>query len=158
MSFIVLALGQLMHHRSIADAVRDIRDGIRWAGQCGVRSGDGFSVLIFTVRIYVETAKQVQEDGHVDHEEDGQRSVQFAVQVNDEREVAEHDGKLNELDPGDVLLPPQIFAVLWSHGGQHVVEVHEDVHKRVEEANHHTLFAWNMRSGSWSFVICIYFY
>lgn len=67
--------------------------------------------------------------------------MQFTVQVHNQREVAEHDGKLDELDPGDVLLPPKVFTVLWSHGGQHVVEVHENVYKRVQETDHYSLFA-----------------
>ena len=33
------------------------------------------------------------------------------------------------LQPGDVLLPPEVLLVLWSHSGQHVVEIHYDVYK-----------------------------
>lgn len=66
--------------------------------------------------------------------------MQFTVEVHDEREIAEHDCELDELDPGDVLLPPEVFAILGSHGGKHVVEIHEDVHKRVQETDDNSLF------------------
>ncbi len=45
-----------------------------------------------------------------------------------------HDGdELNHLKGGHQLLPPEILLVLGSHGGQHVVGVHEDVDERVAE-------------------------
>lgn len=37
------------------------------------------------------------------------------------------------LDYSQVFLPPQVFLHLWSNGGQHVVRVHNDVYKCVEE-------------------------
>ena len=33
------------------------------------------------------------------------------------------------LQSGDVLLPPEVLLVLWSHGSHHVVEIHYDVYK-----------------------------
>ena len=45
-----------------------------------------------------------------------------------------HDpNELNHLQGGHVLLPPDVLLVLWAHGGQHVVSVHEDVHESVEQ-------------------------
>lgn len=38
------------------------------------------------------------------------------------------------LEGGEVFLPPNELGVLGSHGGDHVVEVHDDVHERVEQA------------------------
>lgn len=37
------------------------------------------------------------------------------------------------LEGGEVLLPPDVLLVLRSHGGDHVVEVHDDVYEGVEE-------------------------
>lgn len=33
-----------------------------------------------------------------------------------------------------VFLPPQVLLVLWTHGREHIVGVHDDVYKGVEEA------------------------
>lgn len=33
------------------------------------------------------------------------------------------------------MLPPQVFLEFWSHRGQHVVEVHDDVHEGVDNAD-----------------------
>ena len=37
------------------------------------------------------------------------------------------------MEGGEVLLPPDVLLVLGSHGGDHVVEVHDDVDESVEE-------------------------
>jgi hypothetical protein len=44
-----------------------------------------------------------------------------------------------QLNPGHISLPPEVLLVLGSHGGDHVVRVHGDVHHRVEECNHDAL-------------------
>lgn len=38
------------------------------------------------------------------------------------------------LQSGQVLLPPEVFLVLRTHGGEHVVGVHHDVDEGVEQA------------------------
>ena len=46
----------------------------------------------------------------------------------------------HQLDPGHVLLPPEVLLVLWPHGGHHVVEVHEHMNNGVEAADDDSLF------------------
>ena len=48
--------------------------------------------------------------------------------------MTEDQDELDHLEVGEVLLPPDVAAVLGSHGGHHVVHVHHDVHKGVDEA------------------------
>ena len=38
------------------------------------------------------------------------------------------------LEGGEVFLPPDELLVLGSHGGDHVIKVHDDVDERVEQA------------------------
>lgn len=40
----------------------------------------------------------------------------------------------HHLEGGQVLLPPDELLVLGSHGGHHVVEIHDNVHERVQKA------------------------
>lgn len=49
-----------------------------------------------------------------------------------------HD-ELDHLEVGEVLLPPDVATVLWSHGRQHIVYVHHYVHKCVDEAKECTV-------------------
>lgn len=78
-SFAFLTLGQFLYGRSIA--VHN-GDGIVVGRVRNCRPiNNGFKFLIFAIRINVEAAEQIQEDGHIHHEEDGQRSMQFTVQV-----------------------------------------------------------------------------
>lgn len=41
----------------------------------------------------------------------------------------------HHLQVGDPVLPPQVFLEFWSHRGQHIVKVHDDVHEGVDDAN-----------------------
>lgn len=38
------------------------------------------------------------------------------------------------LQHGEILLPPEVLLYLRSHGGQHVVRVHDDVHEGIQQA------------------------
>lgn len=42
------------------------------------------------------------------------------------------------------MLPPQVFLELWSHSRKHVVEVHHDVHERVDNADEGSVPAWEV--------------
>lgn len=42
------------------------------------------------------------------------------------------------------MLPPQVFLELWSHSREHVVEVHHDVHERVDDADEGAVTAWEV--------------
>lgn len=43
--------------------------------------------------------------------------------------------KLHHLECGQVFLPPNIFLVFWSHGGNHIVKVHNNMHKTASKVN-----------------------
>lgn len=67
--------------------------------------------------------------------DEGELPWKIAVIVKDKLEPVGHDAdKLHHLQVCHVALPPRVFLVLGSHGGQHVVEVHEHVHENVEQA------------------------
>lgn len=57
------------------------------------------------------------------------------VAIDEEQlERVHHNGdELNHLKSGEIFLPPNEFLVLWSHGGHHVVEIHDDVDESVEQ-------------------------
>lgn len=46
-----------------------------------------------------------------------------------------HVSITHHLQVGDPMLPPQVLLELWSHSREHVVEVHHDVHERVDNAD-----------------------
>lgn len=129
----LLACSRILHTLSVHIIVVILLDVVFALG--------GGRLSLLAICVHIETAEEVQENRHVDHEENRQRPVQFAVQIDDQKQIAQHDGELNQLNPGDVLLPPQVLPVAWSHRRQHVVKVHENVHKRVEEADDNALFA-----------------
>lgn len=39
-----------------------------------------------------------------------------------------------DLHDGQVFLPPQMLLDLWSHGGQHIVHVHDDMNERIDQS------------------------
>lgn len=41
-----------------------------------------------------------------------------------------------------VLLPPKILLILWTHGREHVVRVHHNVHKGIEQAKESAVSTW----------------
>lgn len=47
--------------------------------------------------------------------------------------MTEDQNKLDHLEVGEVLLPPDVAAVFGSHGSQHVVDIHHNVHKGVDQ-------------------------
>lgn len=55
--------------------------------------------------------------------------------------VHHYQHKLDHLQDGEILLPPQIFLYFGSHGRQHIIGVHDDVHKGVEEAKERRMTA-----------------
>lgn len=51
----------------------------------------------------------------------------------------------HHLECGEVLLPPDELLVLRSHGGHHVVEVHDDVHERVQHREERAVAAYKRK-------------
>lgn len=102
-------------------------------------------LVLLAVCLAIEVAEKIQEDHAVSDEEECQGSWEFAVHGDDGDQVEQHKTELDELDPCHVLLPPQVLLVFGSHGGQHVVEVHDYVHEGVEETNNNALFTWNIQ-------------
>lgn len=52
------------------------------------------------------------------------------------------------LQGGDVLLPPDVLLEAGSHGSQHVVGVHDDVHEGVDDADERAMSPGVVLSGS----------
>jgi len=48
----------------------------------------------------------------------------------------------HHLQGGQVLLPPEVLLVLWTHGREHVVGVHHDVDEGVEQAEEGAVATW----------------
>lgn len=46
--------------------------------------------------------------------------------------MCENGDKLYHLEGGEVFLPPNEFLVFGTHGGDHVVEIHDNVYEAVE--------------------------
>lgn len=68
-------------------------------------------------------------------DEVGEANWVVAVVLEEQLEGVHHNqDELDHLHHCQVLLPPQVLLHLGSHGGQHVVGVHEDVHEGVQEA------------------------
>lgn len=61
--------------------------------------------------------------------------------------VQEHDGELDHLHSGQVLLPPQVGPDLGTHGGQEVVPVHDDVDEGVQESSEGCMAAFGSKRG-----------
>lgn len=59
-----------------------------------------------------------------------------------------HNFAFYHLEGGEVLLPPDELLVLGAHGGDHVVEVHHDVYKGVEEGEERAVSACNEKQMS----------
>lgn len=55
-------------------------------------------------------------------------------------QVEKHDAKLEELEARHIFFPPQILLVLRTHCCYHIVRIHHNMHKRIQEADQNSLF------------------
>lgn len=46
------------------------------------------------------------------------------------------------MEGGQVLFPPNIFLIFWSHCTDHVIEVHDNVDESVEKGEECAVAAW----------------
>lgn len=102
-----------------------------------VAAADRFAVARWPiVRTDVERAEHVGEETGVEAKQrrDGFRETAIRLELNLDG-VHEHDEELNDLHCGQVFLPPEMLLHLGSHGGQHVVGVHQDVDEGVYQAH-----------------------
>lgn len=82
----------------------------------------------------VELVEQEEEHDGVHADPPDERARVVAVDE-EQLEGVYHDGdKLQHLQAGQVLLPPEEPLELGAHGGKQVVRVHDNVHKGVEQA------------------------
>ena len=57
-----------------------------------------------------------------------------AIVSEEQLEWVYHDQyELNHLQDSQIFLPPQVFLYLGTHGSQHIVCIHDDVHKGIKE-------------------------
>lgn len=97
-------------------------------------------VFGFFVCSAIEISKQIQEDQCVGNEEERQRLRHVATLGGNCDHISHNQNKLDQLNGGHILFPPQVLLVLWTHGGDHVIEIHNDVNARVKNANNNALF------------------
>lgn len=96
-----------------------------------------FTYLAIALHIgpLVEVREEEVEHHGVCANEVGKANWIIAVVLEEQLErVHHHEHELNHLHHSQVFLPPEVALHLGSHGGQHVVGVHEDVHEGVQEA------------------------
>lgn len=94
------------------------------------------------IRFLVEIGKQEVEKDRMRSDEVGKVDRVIAFVADEQLEcVQHHQDELHHLDEGQVLLPPQILLHFGSHGGQHIVGVHQNVDECVEEAEERAMAA-----------------
>lgn len=98
---------------------------------CGSHRNRAASALR-QVCLHVEIAEQHQERDHVADEQIVHPQREFAVIVKGDTRRGHGDGELDQLDHGQIALPPQILGDRRSHGGQCIVQVHYHVHRWVD--------------------------
>lgn len=81
------------------------------------------------VGLPVKVPEQVQENEPIEDVEPREDLVHVAAEHHGGHHVKDHNHKLSQLQTRDVLLPPQIFSILWTQSTNAVVDVHEDVHQ-----------------------------
>lgn len=59
----------------------------------------------------------------------------------------DHD-ELDHLQVGEILLPPDVASVTVTHGSQHIVQVHYDVYKTVDESKEGTVATYRKKKIS----------
>lgn len=90
--------------------------------------------------IYVEITKQNEKENRDGTGGFGRKLRLGAIRLHQGVETVTHnDPELNQLDDGDVLLPPQIRLRIL--GGLVVIRVHHNVDYNVEEAHEETVAA-----------------
>lgn len=47
------------------------------------------------------------------------------------------------LESGQILLPPDVFLIFGSHGSDHIVEIHNNMYKWVQQGKEGTVATWN---------------
>lgn len=97
------------------------------------------------VGVVVEVEKEEQENhavGTDDVDKDGEL-VWAVIQEEILADVGGDHDKLDQLNGGEVLLPPQVFLVFWAHSTKSVVCVHNDVNNTVEESMECSQTTWS---------------
>lgn len=57
-------------------------------------------------------------------------------------ETVSFSARSHHLECSEILLPPNVFLVFGSHRRHHVIEVHNDVHERVEQREESAVAAY----------------
>lgn len=90
--------------------------------------------LLAIVCLFIEVREQEIEQDSMGANEVCKLNWIVAIVLEQQLERMDHNQhELDHLDDGEVLLPPKVFLHRWTHGGQHVVRVHDDVHECVQE-------------------------
>lgn len=82
----------------------------------------------------VEIGEEAEKHDGIKAHDVGNYLGEIALDEEQLRRVDENSYKLNHLHGSQMLLPPKIFLILWSHGSQQVVGIHNNVDESVEDA------------------------
>jgi len=96
-------------------------------------SFEGASFLVL-VGFLVEVGEEAEEENSMATDPPNKGLGVVAVDKEQLEGVHHNSDELDHLEGGEVFLPPDELLVLGSHGGDHVIKVHDDVDERVEQA------------------------
>lgn len=105
--------------------------------------GRGLSPLVRFVCALVELVEQEEEHDGVHSDPPDERSRVVAVDEQQLEGVHHDSDKLDHLQAGEVLLPPEVLLELGSEGREQVVRVHYDVYEGVEQSEEGTVATWS---------------
>lgn len=94
--------------------------------------------------MFVEVGEQEIEQNGMSANEVCKVDWIIAIIFEQQLECMHHDQyELDHLKDGQIFFPPKIFLHRWSHGSQHVVCVHDNMHECVQEAKECAMTAWS---------------
>lgn len=79
----------------------------------------------------VEVSEEYDERNHVNNKSVMHPQGEFAASSDSVNSEYKGSCELNELENGQILLPPQVFRHVWSQGRETVIRVHQDVDETI---------------------------
>lgn len=118
---------------SVARSIRSCAIRVAIAVSIGFQRSRNAS-LSALVASFVEIGKETEEEDSMTADPPD-KSLGIVAVDKEELERVDDDGdKLNHLEGSEILFPPDKLLIFGAHGGHHVVKVHDDVHKSVEQS------------------------
>lgn len=92
-----------------------------------------FSSSLFEVTLHVEIKKEEEENQYVTCNKPDKYDREITFDKEQLGNVNSNSNKLNDLDIGEVLFVNEIFLEFRTESCHKIVEIHQDVHKRIEK-------------------------